>query len=172
MTTQTTIPHQAADKTGERTALAQEKPTVMSAKHISGFKMVDNLPNPVDWDVVAEDGVTVGTIPRILVQPNVQAIRYFEISLTKPVSAGRTLIPVGLFREWPDKKQLTLRMASSAVLGTGPRLESDLVTAETEARFVKAFGAGASLPDGPDRYKHPVFQAASLSARSTTEHMS
>lgn len=134
--------------------------------------MVDDLPNPVGWEVVAADGVPVGTISRILVQPNVQAIRYFEISLTKPVSAGRTLLPVGLFRQWPDKKQLTLRLPSSAVLATGPRLESDIVTAETEARFVKAFGAGASLPDGPDRYKHPVFEATSLSARSSTEPMS
>ena len=145
-----------------RNAHVHDMESMLAARELDGFRMAEGALDPRGWNVVAEDGVIVGKVARILVQPNVNAIRYLELTLNRTATPARTLIPVGLFTELPEKQQLMLHMPANAVLATGPRLESEIITADVEARFVKAFGRGARLSEGADRYEHPMFDASAL----------
>lgn len=154
---------------------------VVAARELDGFRLGDDRIDVRSWPVFAADGVLVGAVDRLMIEPLTQRVRYVAVSLLAdadrewhPSILGSVLVPVGLVQRRDDRQMLQIDGLTSEQLANAPRLLSRAVMRADEDATLAAFGLpNSSEVPAADFYKGPRFDEQSLrSASKANEHTS
>lgn len=139
--------------------------SLVPARELAQFNIKAGWIDPRGWDVMAENGESIGVVSRLMLEPVVHDIRYLEVALRGTPAESRTLVPVGLVT--PDLSARTLKASvpNAAVLINGPKLTGDVITADAEQVVLRAIAPEVTLTTGSKRYGHSIFDPKSLAAK-------
>ena len=138
---------------------------VVAARELQRFQIGENRVDIRCWPVVAGDGLLVGAVDRLMVEPSTQRVRYVAVSILADVGrncgatiAGSVLVPVGMVERLDDRQAIVINDLTSNQLSNAPRLPGRAVMRADEDAALAAYGLphSAELP-ATDFYKRPHF---------------
>lgn len=145
---------------------------VIAARELARFRLGDGRVDVRSWPVFASDGLLIGAVDRLMVEPSSQRVRYLSVSMLAdadrehhPTILGSALVPVGMARRLDEREVIVIDDLTSAQLEEAPRLSNRAVMRADEDAALTAYGLPSSreLP-AADFYKRPEFDERTLSA--------
>jgi hypothetical protein len=145
---------------------------VIAARELAHFDLGGDRVDVRNWPVFAADGLLVGAVDRLMVEPSSQRVRYLAVSIladadreTHPAILGSALVPVGMARRLDEREVIMIDALTSAQLEAAPRLSKRTVMRADEDAALAAYGLPNSCEiPAADFYKRPQFDERSLSA--------
>lgn len=133
--------------------------TLVALRDAKDFHLPSTWPDVRTWNVVGNDGVTVGTVSRLLIDPHAKALRYLDVVIGKVGNdTQRFIVPVGMAVAEPPAKRVRLTNLRASEVGKLPMLTAESVTMQQELDAVKAFGGKATDQQGLNTaYTQPMF---------------
>ncbi|HEU4643209.1 MAG TPA: PRC-barrel domain-containing protein, partial [Gemmatimonadaceae bacterium] len=133
------------------------------------FEVADGYPDPTGWEVRAgnADGLKVGKVDDLLVDPDARRVRYLVVKLDDDIARGgdrKVLIPVGAARLNDDRDRVVVPERDRDFFAALPVYEPGRFSREYEDQLRERY-AGAAVPApeaGRDYYSHEQFDESQL----------
>jgi photosynthetic reaction center H subunit len=143
---------------------------------LSDYEVADGDPDVRGWKVVGSDGMKLGEVEELIVDPEILKVRYLEVDAESELFSGHVLLPIGLAAVDADDKLIFIASLNAAVIRNYPRYVGEAITRDYEMSLRDALlreyaASGVEPLDVADPSAAPISSIRRRKISATAEHV-
>lgn len=134
---------------------------------LNDYEVADDDPDIRGWDLRGTDGDVIGSIQDLIVDPNIEKVRYLDVVLDSSLASSEEserhlLIPIGLARVDEDNDFVTVNGIDRGTLTRMPIFRGGPVTLDYEHSLRESIlsdkeKSGRAVAQDKDFYNHDLY---------------